>query len=59
MESLIRIAQAHARLMHEDMVCVDDAIIAVQLVDASMSNSSILGSGNTPMVRFNIWKIEI
>ena len=45
--------------MHEDMVCVDDAIIAVQLVDASMSNSSILGSGNTPMVRFNIWKIEM
>jgi DNA replicative helicase MCM subunit Mcm2 (Cdc46/Mcm family) len=52
LESLIRIAQAHARLMHENKVCVDDAIIAVQLVDASMSNSSILGSGNTPMAVF-------
>jgi hypothetical protein len=31
---------------------VDDAIIAVQMVDASMSNSSILGTGNTPMAEF-------
>ena len=52
LESLIRMAQAHARLMHQDEVFVDDAIIAVQMVDASMSNSSILGSGNTPMAEF-------
>ena len=31
---------------------MDDAIIAVQMVDASMSNSSILGTGNTPMAEF-------
>ena len=52
LESLIRIAQAHARVMGDTEVAVDDAIIAVQLVDASMSNSSILGTGNTPMASF-------
>ena len=52
LESLIRIAQAHARVMGDTEVAVDDAVIAVQLVDASMSNSSILGTGNTPMASF-------
>ncbi len=45
LESLIRIAQAHARLMCQDVVRVDDAVIAVQLVDSSMAAGGILGNG--------------
>ena len=43
LESLIRLAQAHARLMQQSIVEPEDAVIAVQLVDSSMASGAILG----------------
>ena len=43
LESLIRIAQAHARLMQRGIAEPEDAVIAVQLVDSSMASGAILG----------------
>ena len=43
LESLIRIAQAHARLMQRGVAEPEDAVIAVQLVDSSMASGAILG----------------
>lgn len=48
MESLLRIAQAHTRLMQRDVVSVVDAVMAIHLV-AKHSNSlsvSLLGMAN-------------
>ncbi|KAK7241050.1 DNA replication licensing factor [Aureococcus anophagefferens] len=36
LESLVRVAQAHARLMHRDVASTQDAVVAVLLVDKSM-----------------------
>jgi len=44
-ESLVRLAQAHARLLCHSEVSVDDAVVAVQLVEASMQNAAMLGTG--------------
>lgn len=43
LESLVRLAQAHARLMCHQVVEVDDAVVAVQLMEMSMHNASMLG----------------
>ena len=42
LESLVRIAQAHAKLMARDMVLEQDAVIAVSVAEAA---SQILSSG--------------
>lgn len=42
LESLIRVAQAHARLMFRDRVEVRDAVVAITLVDSSNQNQPIL-----------------
>ena len=42
LESLIRLAQAHARLCFQHEVTVTDAVVAVQTVEMSMMTSSLL-----------------
>lgn len=43
LESLIRLSQAHAKLMHQDTVQVPDTIWAIMLMETSLSNQSLLG----------------
>ncbi|KAJ3206112.1 hypothetical protein HDU82_004712 [Entophlyctis luteolus] len=43
LESLIRLAQSHARLMFREHVTVQDAVTAIVLVEASMNSTSLDG----------------
>ncbi|KAE8748816.1 hypothetical protein FOCC_FOCC004410 [Frankliniella occidentalis] len=47
LESLVRLSQAHARLMFHQEVTVQDAVIAVSLVETSMNNEGIISSVST------------
>ncbi len=47
LESLIRLAQAHAKICFKNNVDIEDAVAAVILMETSMSSCSILGSENT------------
>lgn len=44
LESLVRLSQAHARLMFHQEVTVQDAVIAVSLVESSMHNDAIVSN---------------
>ena len=44
LESLIRIAEAHARLMARDTVCSQDAIVAIMLVQSSLNADTLSGT---------------
>ncbi|KAJ6245654.1 DNA helicase mcm9 [Anaeramoeba flamelloides] len=46
LQSVIRLAQAHARLMFRNTVTIQDAIISVLVVDSSTTTSSLLGFEN-------------
>ncbi|KAJ1558202.1 DNA helicase mcm9 [Nowakowskiella sp. JEL0078] len=52
LESLIRLAQAHARLMCQDEVTVRDSVVAVIMMEASMQSSALAGSTSTLHVPF-------
>ncbi|ESO91569.1 hypothetical protein LOTGIDRAFT_121966, partial [Lottia gigantea] len=46
LQSMIRLAQGHARLMFRDEVTVQDAIVAVTLMESSMQGAALLGGVN-------------
>ncbi|XP_030054414.1 DNA helicase MCM9 isoform X3 [Microcaecilia unicolor] len=46
LESLIRLAEAHARLMFRDIVTVEDAITVVSVMESSMQGGALLGGVN-------------
>ncbi|KAJ6655227.1 hypothetical protein lerEdw1_005571 [Lerista edwardsae] len=46
LESLIRLAEAHARLMFRDTVTVEDAVTVVSVMESSMQGGALLGGVN-------------
>lgn len=42
LESLVRLSQGHARLMFREEVCVQDAVVAVALMEVSMQSSALV-----------------
>nr|XP_033793111.1 DNA helicase MCM9 isoform X1 [Geotrypetes seraphini]XP_033793112.1 DNA helicase MCM9 isoform X1 [Geotrypetes seraphini]XP_033793113.1 DNA helicase MCM9 isoform X1 [Geotrypetes seraphini]XP_033793114.1 DNA helicase MCM9 isoform X1 [Geotrypetes seraphini]XP_033793115.1 DNA helicase MCM9 isoform X1 [Geotrypetes seraphini] len=46
LESLIRLTEAHARLMFRDNVTVEDAITVVSVMESSMQGGALLGGVN-------------
>ncbi|NWS36043.1 MCM9 helicase, partial [Polioptila caerulea] len=46
LESLIRLAEAHARLMFRDTVTLEDAVTAVSVMESSMQGGALLGGIN-------------
>ncbi|KAG8444606.1 hypothetical protein GDO86_009679 [Hymenochirus boettgeri] len=46
LESLIRLAEAHARLMYRDVVTIEDAITVVSIMESSMQGGALLGGVN-------------
>ncbi|NXM65316.1 MCM9 helicase, partial [Serilophus lunatus] len=62
LESLIRLAEAHARLMFRDTVTVEDAVTVVSVMESSMQGGALLGGINAlhtsfpenPMAQYRI-----
>ncbi|XP_033127245.1 DNA helicase MCM9-like isoform X3 [Anneissia japonica] len=46
LESMVRLSQAHARLMYRDEVRVCDAVVAVSVMESSMYGAALLGGIN-------------
>ncbi|KAM4521747.1 DNA helicase MCM9 isoform 2-T4 [Odontesthes bonariensis] len=52
LESLSRLAEAHARLMYRETVTVEDAVIAVSVMECSMQGGALLGNVNALLTSF-------
>uniref|UniRef100_A0A8P4KL50 DNA helicase MCM9 n=1 Tax=Dicentrarchus labrax TaxID=13489 RepID=A0A8P4KL50_DICLA len=52
LESLIRLAEAHARLMYRETVTIEDAVMAVCVMECSMQGGALLGNVNTLLTSF-------
>ncbi|KAK3600780.1 hypothetical protein CHS0354_009210, partial [Potamilus streckersoni] len=46
LQSMIRLSQAHARLMFRDEATVQDAVVAITLMESSMQGAALLGGVN-------------
>ncbi|KAA8583278.1 hypothetical protein FQN60_015824 [Etheostoma spectabile] len=52
LESLSRLAEAHARLMYRETVTIEDAVIAVSVMECSMQGGALLGNVNALLTSF-------
>ncbi|XP_041831759.1 DNA helicase MCM9 [Melanotaenia boesemani] len=52
LESLSRLAEAHARLMFRETVTIEDAVVAVSVMECSMQGGALLGNVNTLLTSF-------
>ncbi|XP_035535162.1 DNA helicase MCM9-like [Morone saxatilis] len=52
LESLSRLAEAHARLMYRETVTIEDAVMAVCVMECSMQGGALLGNVNTLLTSF-------
>ncbi|XP_074471548.1 DNA helicase MCM9 isoform X1 [Sebastes fasciatus] len=52
LESLSRLAEAHARLMFRETVTIEDAVIAVSVMECSMQGGALLGNVNALLTSF-------
>nr|XP_054589720.1 DNA helicase MCM9 isoform X2 [Nothobranchius furzeri] len=52
LESLSRLAEAHARLMFREMVTIEDAVTAVSVMECSMQGGALLGNVNALLTSF-------
>jgi DNA helicase MCM9 len=47
LESVVRLSQAHAKLMHRKLVEVMDVVVAIILIECSSNRTEIFGDVNT------------
>ncbi|XP_008294420.1 DNA helicase MCM9 [Stegastes partitus] len=52
LESLSRLAEAHCRLMFRETVSIEDAVVAVSVMECSMQGGALLGNVNTLLTSF-------
>nr|XP_020467138.1 DNA helicase MCM9 [Monopterus albus] len=52
LESLSRLAEAHARLMYRETVTIEDAVMAVSVMECSMQGGALLGNTNALLTSF-------
>ncbi|XP_028295488.1 DNA helicase MCM9 isoform X2 [Gouania willdenowi] len=52
LESLSRLAEAHARIMFRESVTIEDALTAVSVMECSMQGGALLGNVNTLLTSF-------
>ncbi|XP_072296254.1 DNA helicase MCM9 [Eucyclogobius newberryi] len=52
LESLSRLAEAHAKLMYRETVTIQDAVMAVSVMECSMQGGALLGTMNALLTSF-------
>ncbi|KAK2856603.1 hypothetical protein Q5P01_005338 [Channa striata] len=52
LESLSRLAEAHAKLMYRETVTIEDAVMAVSVMECSMQGGTLLGNVNALLTSF-------
>ncbi|KAM3602880.1 uncharacterized protein V6R79_012502 [Siganus canaliculatus] len=58
LESLSRLAEAHARLMYRENVTIEDAVMAVAVMECSMQGGALLGNVNALFTSFPVDPIQ-